>query len=167
MNLAFMKKEQTTNKQFSLDEIDRQLLGLLQENAKYTVRELSAKVNLSPTPIHERIKRLESSKIIDHYAAIVNRDQLEHLIIFYVNIKLKEHSTKQGSEFIKQISAFPEVVEFYTIGGEHDFMVKVIVSDMKQYKSFFVNKLGEIPNIVKLQSIIVLDTIKHEVKIPL
>jgi Lrp/AsnC family transcriptional regulator, leucine-responsive regulatory protein len=162
-----MKKEQSAGEQVVLDKIDIQLLNNLQENGKLSVRELASKVNMSSTPVHERLKRLETLKVIDHYAAIINQHKTGQLIIFFVNINLKEHSTKLGGEFIKRISAFREVVEFYTIGGEHDFMIKVIVPDMAAYRSFFVEKLGEVPNIAKLQSIIVLDTIKREIKIPL
>jgi Lrp/AsnC family transcriptional regulator len=88
-------------------------------------------------------------------------------IAFFVNIILKEHSTRLGGEFIRQITAFPEVVEFHVIGGEHDFMIKVIVPDMAAYRRFFVEQLGEIPNIARLQSIIVLDTVKKDNHIPL
>lgn len=68
---------------------------------------------------------------------------------------------------MEKISSFTEVVEFYTIGGEHDFMIKVMVRDMAAYRCFFVDKLGEVPNIARLQSVIVLDTIKRDGKIPL
>ena len=84
-------------------------------------------------------------------------------------------ASRPESEFVyhaypraaEKITSFPEVVEFYTIGGEHDFMIKVIVRDMVSYRRFFVEQLGEVPNIAKLQSIIVLDTIKRESRIPL
>ena len=165
-----MKKEQAQKGVAGiplLDDIDRQLLRLLQEDGKLSVRELAKRVRLSPTPVHERLRRLESSGIIDHYAAVINTDKIGQFIIFYVNIILKEHSTKLGGKFVEKIRSFPEVVEFYTIGGEHDFMIKVMVPDMPAYRLFFVDKLGEVPNIAKLQSIIVLDTIKRDGKIPL
>jgi Lrp/AsnC family transcriptional regulator, leucine-responsive regulatory protein len=150
-----------------LDEIDIQILNYLQEDGKLSIRELARKVNLSTTPVHERLRRLESSGIIDHYAAVINTSRLNQFIIFYVNIILKEHSTRLGGLFVEKITSFPEVVEFYTIGGEHDFMIKVMVPDMAAYRRFFVGKLGEVPNIARLQSVIVLDTIKRDGKIPL
>lgn len=161
-----MKREHIINNQFVLDDIDIELLNCLQTDGKLSVRELSKMISLSPTPIHQRLKRLETSGIIHHYAAIVDQNKVGQLIVFFVNIIMKEHSTKLGSEFIKTITSFNEVVEFYTIGGEHDFMIKVIVPDMATYRSFFVEKLGEVPNIAKLQSIIVLDTIKREIRVP-
>ena len=151
----------------SLDAVDFRILNLLQENGRLSIRELAKKVNLSPTPVHERLRRLESSGIIDHYAAVINTNRIGSFIVFFVNIILKEHSTRQGGEFISRITAFPEVVEFHVIGGEHDFMIKVIVPDMAAYRRFFVEQLGEIPNIARLQSIIVLDTVKKDNRIPL
>src|SRR5580698_5835806 len=109
-----MKKEQAQKGVAGiplLDDIDRQLLRLLQEDGKLSIRELAKKVNLSPTPVHERLRRLESSGIIDHYAAVINTNKIGSFIVFFVNIILKEHSTRQGGEFISRITAFPEVVE--------------------------------------------------------
>lgn len=157
-----MKKEQ---QQVTLDDTDIRILTILQQHGKLSVRELAAKVNMSPTPVHERIKKLEALKVIDHYAAIINIDRVRQPVIFFVNIIMKEHSSKHGREFIKHITSFKEVTEFYTIGGEHDFMIKVMVADMKAYRNFFVEKLGEVGNIAKLQSIIVLDTIKRDSKV--
>ncbi|MBY0481908.1 MAG: Lrp/AsnC family transcriptional regulator [Chitinophagaceae bacterium] len=162
-----MKKEHLLNSQIALDEIDIEILNCLQIDGKLSVRDLSKTINLSPTPIHQRLKRLEGSGVIHHYAAIVDQSKIGQLIVFFVNIIMKEHSTKNGGDFIKAITSFTEVVEFYTIGGEHDFMIKVIVPDMLAYRKFFVEKLGEVPNIAKLQSIIVLDTIKREMRVPL
>jgi Lrp/AsnC family leucine-responsive transcriptional regulator len=151
----------------SLDAIDIRILNLLQEDGRLSVRELAKKAGLSPTPVHERLKRLESSGVIDHYAAVINTGKIGQFIVFFVNIVLKEHSTRLGGEFIRQITSFPEVVEFHVIGGEHDFMIKVIVPDMAAYRHFFIQQLGEIPNIARLQSIIVLDTPKKDNRIPL
>jgi Lrp/AsnC family transcriptional regulator, leucine-responsive regulatory protein len=165
-----MKKEQARKDvpgKVELDAIDLQILNHLQTDGKLSVRDLAKKVRLSATPVHERLRRLESSGIIDHYAAVINTDRIGQFIVFFVNIILKEHSTRLGSKFVEKITSFPEVVEFYTIGGEHDFMIKVMVPDMAAYRLFFVDKLGEVPNIAKLQSIIVLDTIKRDGKIPL
>jgi Lrp/AsnC family transcriptional regulator, leucine-responsive regulatory protein len=162
-----MKKEQAGRDLPLLDNIDIRILNLLQEDGKLSVRDLATKIRLSTTPIHERLKRLHSSGIIAHYAAVIDSSKIGQFIRFFINIILKEHSTKLGGAFIAQVAAFPEVVEFHTIGGEHDFMIKVIVPDMAAYRRFFVEKLGEVPNIAKLQSIIILDTIKDEARIPL
>ena len=165
-----MKKEQIVTKPgapVELDAIDIRILNLLQDDSRLSIRQLARTVSLSTTPIHERLKRLEAAGVIDHYGAVLNTSRIGSFIAFFVNITLKEHSTKQGGEFIGEITAFPEVVEFHVIGGEHDFMIKVIVPDMTAYRRFFIEQLGNIPNIARLQSIIVLDTVKKENKIPL
>ena len=162
-----MKKEQPADATLELDAVDIRILNLLQSDARLSVRQLAKLINLSTTPVHERLKRLESSGVIDHYGAVINTARIGSFIAFFVNITLKEHSTRQGGEFIGQITAFPEVVEFHVIGGEHDFMIKVIVPDMAAYRRFFIEQLGNIPNIARLQSIIVLDTVKKDNKIPL
>lgn len=162
-----LKKEQLQGKKISLDATDIRLLNILQENARYSTRQLADRINMSATPVHERVKKLEASGVIDHYAAIVNQDKIRSLVVFYVNINLKEHSTLLGGEFVRSITALPEVTELYTIGGEHDFMARIVVGDMAAYRDFFVEKLGMIPNIAKLQSVIVLDSIKREIKVPL
>ena len=151
----------------ALDAVDILILNLLQSDARLSLRQLAKKVNLSTTPVHERLRRLESSGVINHYGAVINTSRIGSFIAFFVNIILKEHSTRQSGEFIGEITAFPEVVECHVIGGEHDFMIKVIVPDMTAYRRFFIEQLGNIPNIARLQSIIVLDTVKKENKIPL
>jgi Lrp/AsnC family transcriptional regulator, leucine-responsive regulatory protein len=158
---------QPAENSLALDPIDIRILNLLQADGRLSLRQLAKAVNLSTTPVHERLKRLEGSGIIDHYAAVVNTDRIGSFIAFFVNVTLKEHSTRQGGEFIAQITAFPQIVEFHVIGGEHDFMIKVIVPDMTAYRRFFIEQLGNIPNIARLQSIIVLDTVKKDNKIPL
>lgn len=162
-----MKKDQPTGATLHLDDVDIRILNLLQQDARLSVRQLAKAVGLSTTPVHERLRKLESSGVIDHYGAVLNTARIGSFIAFFVNITLKEHSTRQGGEFISQITTFPEVVEFHVIGGEHDFMIKVIVRDMTAYRRFFIEQLGNIPNIARLQSIIVLDTVKKENKIPL
>lgn len=165
-----MKKEQIATRPgapLELDAVDIRILNLLQDDSRLSIRQLARAVSLSTTPIHERLKRLEAAGVIDHYGAVLNTSRIGSFIAFFVNITLKEHSTKQGGEFIGEITAFPEVVEFHVIGGEHDFMIKVIVPDMTAYRRFFIEQLGNIPNIARLQSIIVLDTVKKENKIPL
>ena len=162
-----MKKEQIKGAPVSLDSNDCKILNALQDDARVSIRELAVRVNMSSTPVHERLKRLEENGIISRYAAIINQEKFEQIVVFFVNIVLKEHSSAHGRKFIKEITSFPEVVEFYTVGGEHDFMIKVIVHDMKSYRSFFVDKLGEVSNIAKLHSTIVLDTIKRDIRIPI
>src|ERR1700693_5168599 len=121
-----LKKENNTEASSLLDEKDRAILRLLQENAKATVREIGEKVHLSPTPVHERIKRMEDSGVIKQYAALVNYTKVRKGLMIICYVSLKEHNKKSGAKFIKTIHEINEVIECYNISGEFDFMLKVV-----------------------------------------
>jgi len=144
-----------------LDEKDRAILKLLQQNAKSTVREIADKVHLSPTPVHERIKRMEDTGVIRQYAALVNHAKLKKGLIVICYVSLKEHNKKSGAKFIKTIQEIDEVIECYNISGEFDFMLKVMVENMDAYYDFHVNKLGQVENLGHLQSTFVMGIIKE------
>jgi Lrp/AsnC family leucine-responsive transcriptional regulator len=145
----------------SLDEKDRAILRLLQENAKITVREIAAKIHLSTTPVHERIKRMEDSGVILQYATLVNHSKVKKGLMAICYVSLKEHNKKSGAKFIRTIQELPEVIECYNISGEFDFMLKVVVENMDAYYDFHVNKLGQAENIGQLQSTFVMGVIKQ------
>ncbi|MFI5151724.1 MAG: Lrp/AsnC family transcriptional regulator [Chitinophagales bacterium] len=160
-----MEKTQLKDKNaildIDLDEKDRAILRLLQQNAKATVRELATKVHLSPTPVHERIKRMEDSGIIYQYAALVNPAKVKKALIVICHVSLKEHNKKSGSKFIKTIFELPEIIECYNISGEFDFMLKVMVENMDAYYDFHVNKLGQVENLGHVQSTFVMGVVKQ------
>lgn len=150
-----------SNQKNSLDDKDLTILRLLQENAKITVREIAAKVHLSPTPVHERIKRMENEGVIRQYATLLDHTKVGKRLIVICYVSLKEHSKQAGLSFIKAIHAFNEVTECYSISGEFDFMLKVIVENMDIYYDFHVNKLSQINNVGHVQSIFVMGIIKQ------
>lgn len=155
------EKENLTDEPLTLDEKDRAILRLLQHNAKMTVREIAATVHLSTTPVHERIKRMEESGIILQYATLINYARLKKGLMTICYISLKEHNKRSGAKFIKTISDFPEVIEFYIISGAFDFMLKVVTETMDDYYHFHVNKLGQVENIGQVQSTFVMGVIKQ------
>ncbi len=147
-----------------LDELDKSILKLLQQNARITVKEISEKIHLSTTPVHERIKKLEQSGVIKQYAALLDGNKIRKGLTVFSYISLKQHSKTAGAQFIKSIMQMPEVVECFTISGEFDFMLKVVAEDMNAYYDFHVNKLGQMDNLGHQQSVFVMGTIKdtHE-----
>lgn len=155
------KKENNAGQPFILDEKDRAILRMLQENAKATVREIANKVHLSPTPVHERIKQMEDSGVITQYAALVNYTKVKKGLMIICYVSLKEHNKKSGAKFIKTIHELDEVIECYNISGEFDFMLKVLVENMDAYYDFHVNKLGQVENLGHLQSTFVMGIIKQ------
>jgi Lrp/AsnC family transcriptional regulator, leucine-responsive regulatory protein len=156
-----VKKEEVTSLHVSLDKKDLEILKLLQENARITIKEISGKIHLSTTPVHERIKRMEESGVIKQYVTLVNHEKVKKGLMVICYVSLKQHSKNAGVKFIKTIHELNEVVECFSISGEFDFMLKVICEDMNSYYDFHVNKLSEIENMGHVQSIFVMGVIKQ------
>ena len=144
-----------------LDETDLLLLKTLANNSKHTNKELAALVNLSPSPVFERIKRLESSGYIKKYIAILDAEKFNQGFIVFCNIKLKQHDKKIGHQFVADILNIDEVVECYNISGDYDFILKVYARDMKNYQDFVFNKLGSVESIGSTHSTFVMAEIKN------
>ncbi|WP_293312169.1 Lrp/AsnC family transcriptional regulator [Pedobacter sp. UBA5917] len=144
-----------------LDETDLSLLKLLCNNSKYTNKELAELVNLSPSPVFERIKRLENSGYIKKYIAILDAEKFNQGFIVFCNIKLKQHDKKIGNRFVEDILNIEEVVECYNISGDYDFILKVYAKDMKHYQDFVFNKLGSVESIGSTHSTFVMAEIKN------
>ena len=155
------EKENYTEPAAQLDEKDRQILKLLQQNAKITVREIAAQIHLSTTPVHDRIKRMEDAGVILQYATLVNHAKVRKGLMVICYISLKEHNKKSGTKFIKTINELSEVIECYNISGEFDFMLKVVTESMDAYYDFHVNKLGQLENIGHMQSTFVMGVVKQ------
>jgi DNA-binding Lrp family transcriptional regulator len=155
------QKEQTTTGPVPLDKNDLAILKLLQENARITVKEISEKIHLSTTPVHERIKRLEHSGVIKQYATLLDYNKVDRGLMVICYVSLKEHSKSAGVKFIKNINELNEVIECYSISGEFDFMLKVLCKDMNAYYDFHVNKLSQQENMGNVQSVFVMGVIKE------
>lgn len=145
----------------SLDEVDLQLLRMLGENSNVTMKELAARINLSLSPVFERVKRLEANGYIKKYIALIDAEKLQYGLIVFCNIKLKQHDKKIGHEFVADIMRLNEVVECYNISGDFDFLLKVVARDMKHYQDFVFNKLGSVKSIGSTHSTFVMSETKH------
>ena len=152
---------------YTPDQTDLILLKQLQKNARITIKELANITNLSNTPVHERIKKLEKNGYIHKYVALLNRNLLGKKLIVFCNIKLKEHTMEIGHQFVKDITSLTQVTECYNISGDYDFLLKVMVSDMDDYQNFVLNHLGSIKNIGSTQSTFVMGEIKNCTEIPI
>jgi Lrp/AsnC family transcriptional regulator, leucine-responsive regulatory protein len=155
------KKEDSAISELLLDKMDLAILRLLQENARITVKEISDKVHLSTTPVHERIKRMEETGVIKQYATLVDHTKVRKGLMVICYVSLKEHSKNAGDKFIKTILELHEVIECYNISGEFDFMLKVVAENMDSYYDFHVNKLSQIENMGHVQSVFVMGIIKQ------
>ncbi len=158
---SIASKEEVATQDYMPDKKDLLILRLLQENARMTVKEISEKVHLSTTPVHERIKRMEESGIIKQYATLVDNSRVKKGLTVICYVSLKQHGKNAGIKFIKTINELNEVIECFSISGEFDFMLKVVCEDMNAYYNFHVNKLSEIDNVGHVQSIFVMGIIKQ------
>jgi len=144
-----------------LDETDLLLLKILGHNSSYTTKELAAQVNLSPSPVFERVKRLENNGYIKKYIAILDAEKFNQGFIVFCNIKLKQHDRKIGHHFVADILKIDEVTECYNVSGDYDFILKVYARDMKHYQDFVFNKLGSVESIGSTHSTFVMAEIKN------
>src|SRR5690606_17652910 len=139
-----------------IDEIDLRLLKIVADNSKHTNKELAALVNLSPSPVFERMKRLEASGYIKKYIAVLNAEKFNQGFIVFCNIRLKHHGKNIGLMFVADILGIEEVVECYNVSGDYDFILKVYARDMKHYQDFVFNKLGSVESIGSTHSTFVM-----------
>tara|TARA_R110002124_G_scaffold36689_1_gene118139 strand:- start:185 stop:661 length:477 start_codon:yes stop_codon:yes gene_type:complete len=145
----------------NLDETDNKILRLLQQDSTYKTRELAEKLNLSYTPVYERVRRLEKDGVIKRYVALVDREKVGKKLMAFCNIALKEHSKVMGEKFVSAVVAMPEVMECFNISGDYDFLLKIVVEDMSQYQQFLMQKLGSLDNIGSTHSLFVMGEIKN------
>ena len=131
-----------------------------------TIKEMSRQLNLSTTPVYERIKKLERSEIIDHYTIALNADKLGKKLTAFANISIKDHSKELVNAFVDRVMDFPEVMECHFVTGTSDFMVRVLVDDIEKYNLFILEKLSAVPNIGKVESLFSLD-VRKKTTIPL
>ena len=149
-----------------LDNIDQAILKLLQKDAKYNIKEIADKLDLTKTPIYERIRRMEKSGIISKYVAIVDRKKVSNSMIVFCSVSLEVQKLSEIKAFNKAISRIPEVMECYLMGGANDFLLKVIVKDLDAYHHFSSGKLAALPNVSQIKSTFVLDEVKHQTVLP-
>jgi len=150
-----------------LDSTDHRILHLLQENAKYTIKEIAAEMGMTTTPVYERIKRMEEDGYIQRYVALLDQHKIGFSLTAFCHISIKEHARDYLQNFEKAIASFPEIVECYHLSGVQDYMLKIIVSDMQAYQSFLVDKLAALDHIGSVQSTFVLTKVKHSTAIQL
>lgn len=144
-----------------LDSIDKKLLNYLQEDSKQTNKELSHKLNLSVTAVYERIKKLERLGIISQYVALVNKKSVDKAFVTFCSIKLVQHSKDYVVKFEKEVAKLNEVLECYHISGDYDYLLKVIVADMDEFRDFMVKKLTNISHIGSTHSAFMINEVKH------
>ena len=144
-----------------MDSIDKKLLGLLQEDTKKTTKELSMVLNLSVTAVYERIKKLEREGVISKYVAILDRNKVEKAFVVFCHIKLIQHTKDLIHTFESEVIKLDEVLECFHVSGDYDYILKVHVKDMDEFREFMVTKLTGLKHIGSTHSSFMIGEVKN------
>ena len=150
-----------------LDDTDKKILQILQNNSKITNKELSNGLNLSVTAVFERIKKLERQGVISGYVALLKPEKVEKAFMVLTQIKLVQHTKTNVIQFEAEVVKLPEVLECYHVSGEYDYILKVLVKDMEAYREFMLTKLTNLEHIGSTQSTFIISSVKSTTALPL
>ena len=153
-----------------MDELDRHdvlLLSELQRDARQTVQQLASAAGLSSTPCWKRVKEMESAGIIRGYTALVDREKVGLALCVLAEVNLTRHNEDDVRRFEQAIAAEPSIVSCYATTGQADYLIKVLVPDIKRYESFLHETLFRMPGVTHVRSSVVLKVLKSESRLPL
>lgn len=150
-----------------IDNIDRKILRMLQENSKITNAYLSKQIGLSPAPTLERVRKLEKKGIISGYHAQLNLSKIGLGVSTFVLVSLKEHNKKNINIFLDKINKVKNVIECHHITGTGDFILKVVSENIASYQKLMLDEVSEIEATDSLQSMVILSTFKDNKVMPL
>ena len=136
-----------------LDKIDKEILNILQGNARISNLELAERVNLSPTPCARRVKRFEDEGLIIGTITLLDREKLGLKLTAYIAVSMERHTHEQFKKFENEVVRFPEVVSCSVVTGRaEDYLLKVVVKDMKHYEEFLLRRLNRLPGVNNVHS---------------
>ncbi len=149
-----------------IDNKDRQMLQLLQADARHTVKELAQAVNLTPSPTFDRQKKMERDGVIKGYVALVDAKKVGNGLLALTSVKLREQTRECALRFMEHIKNCDEVTECHNVSGEYDFFLKIYLRDMEHYERFVFNKLGAIPSVGSYNTIFSIKEVKNTPAVP-
>jgi Lrp/AsnC family leucine-responsive transcriptional regulator len=144
-----------------MDSTDKKLLMLLQEDSRKTTKELSLKLNLSATAVYERVKKLEREGIISKYVALLNRNKVKRGFVVFCHLKLIQHTKEYLTKFEQEVTRLDEVLECFHVSGDYDYILKIYVEDMEEYREFMVTKLTTLHHIGSTHSTFMISEVKN------
>jgi Lrp/AsnC family transcriptional regulator len=149
-----------------MDAIDRKILAVLQEDASLSVAEIGNRVGLSSTPCWKRIQRLEAEGVIQRRVALVDQDKVGLGVTIFVSIETGDHSQAWLANFAEVVGAMPEVMEFYRMAGDVDYMLRVVVTDIAGYDAFYKRLIAQVP-LKNVTSRFAMEKIKSTTSLPI
>ena len=156
----------TLGRQTRMDATDRKILALLQEDASLSVAEIGNRVGLSSTPCWKRIQRLEAEGVLTKRVALVDQDKLGLGVTVFVSIETGDHSQDWLDRFAQTIGSMPEVMEFYRMAGDVDYMLRVVVTDIAGYDTFYKKMIAAVP-LKNVTSRFAMEKIKSTTALPI
>ncbi|AXF60325.1 Lrp/AsnC family transcriptional regulator [Leclercia sp. W6] len=150
-----------------LDKIDRKLLSLLQSDCTLSLQALADAVNLTTTPCWKRLKRLEDEGILLGRVALLDPEKLGLGLTAFVLIKTQHHSSDWYCGFVSVVSQMPEVLGFWRMAGEYDYLMRVQVADMKRYDDFYKRLVNSVPGLSDVTSSFAMEQIKYTTALPI
>ena len=149
-----------------MDHIDRRILSLLQDDASLSINDIASEVNLSSTPCWNRIRRLELDGVIQKRVALLDPQKAGAGIFVFVSIKTNSHTQEWFEQFVATVEDMPEVLGFYRLAGDVDYLMKVVVPDITSYNDFYVRLIDRLP-LSNVTAGFVMEEIKHTTALPL
>lgn len=151
----------------NLDRFDRKLLEVLQSNGRLPNTDLAEGIGLSPSPCSRRLRLLEESGVIKGYRAILDQEKMGLGLTVFVEIKAERHREKEAEALSEAVSVLPEVVMAHLVSGEWDFLLQVVVPDLRAYKEFLTETLLKLPGVRDIRSNFAIQTVKPQSPLPL
>ena len=149
-----------------MDEIDKKILALLQQDAKLSTAEIANRVGLSSTPCWRRIQNLEKAGVIRSRVTLLDRKKLNVGVDVFVSICTNQHNTEWLDKFAEAVKQFPQVVEFYRMSGDVDYLLRVVVPDIAAYDAFYKQLLQHV-DLSNVSSSFAMERIKYTTALPL
>ncbi|WP_025761298.1 Lrp/AsnC family transcriptional regulator [Dyadobacter tibetensis] len=147
------------------DEIDKKILRHLQRNARLTIKEIASDINLSVTPVHERIKKLEKEGFIDRYVGLLNRKALGRPLMVFCHVTLDKQQKESFEDFNASVKEMEEVLECSMVSGNFDYMLKIIVQDGEAFNQFYQFKLSALTSVLHISTYFAISEIKYTTEI--
>lgn len=150
-----------------LDRVDRQILRLLQSDSSLSLNDLAEAVNLTTTPCWKRLKKLEDSGVIKKRVMLLDPDVVGLSFTAFVMIQTSNHSHEWYRRFVDTVTEYDEVMEFYRMAGEYDYMLKVLVKDMRCFDEFYKKLVNSVEGLSKVTSTFAMESLKYTTELPL
>lgn len=150
-----------------LDRIDRQILELLQADASVPIQQIADKVGLSVNPCWRRIRRMEKEGVIQGRVALVSPEKVGLGLTVYVRVKTNQHSAAWAKRLNEVIAAMPEILECHRIGGDVDYLLKVVVEDMAGYDRTYKELIERLPSLADVSALFSMERLKSTTGLPI